>query len=225
MFQVNKFSLYLKGKNESSDKYIKLADYEIPTLSPGDIYQLELELPEADYDNPQFYMLGVTSRDSDYADIGVQSEYPINASEGQVQITNLKYDFHSRGNHDAYIVTAKSLGPGHKNGKLVYYNTVDKTVYKEVPFNDLAPGEEITDTIENADDMLSVDHEHLAVRIASIKNETNGDDWPTEKFRNMELLPAWFKGYINRVGRGDPDEYVISVPDTGIFTKVATSQM
>lgn len=223
LFQVNKFSLYLKGKDESSDKYIKLADYEIPTLSPGDIYQLELELPEADYDNPQFYMLGATSRDSDYADIGVQSERPINVSEGQVQITNLKYDFHSRGNHDAYIVTAKSLGPGHKNGKLVYYNTVDKTVYKEVPFNDLAPGEEITDTIENADDMLSIDHEHLAVRVASIKNETNGDDWPTEKFRNMELLPAWFKGYINRVGRGDPDGYVIPVPDTGIFTKVATA--
>ena len=49
----------------------------------------------------------------------------------------------------------KSLGPGHKNGKLVYYNTVDKTVYKEVPFTDLAPGQEITDTIENPNDMLS----------------------------------------------------------------------
>ena len=91
----------------------------------------------------------------------------IEANEGSVQIVDLKYDFHDRGNHDAYVVTAKSLGPGHKNGKLVYYNTVDKTVYKEVPFSDLAPGDEISDTIVNSDDMLSANHEHLAVRIAN----------------------------------------------------------
>ena len=96
----------------------------------------------------------ITTPNVEYAEIGVQSEYVIDADEGKVQIVDLKYDFHNRGNHDAYTVTAKSLGPGHKKGKLVYYNTVDKTVYKEVPFNDLAPGEEITDTIENADDMI-----------------------------------------------------------------------
>ena len=221
LFQVDKFSLYLKNKNESSDQYVKLADYDIPTLSPGDIYPLELDLPEADYDNPQFFVLGATSRDGDYADIGVQSEHPIDAGEGQVQITDVKYDFHSRGNHDAYTVTAKSLGPGHKNGKLVYYNTVDKTVYKEVPFTDLAPGEEITDTIENPDDMLSANHEYLAVRIASADEVSNGDNWPSDKFRNLELLPAWFKDYINRVGRGDPAGSGIVVPDTGAFTRTA----
>lgn len=221
LFQVDKFSLYLKNKDESSDQYVKLADYDIPTLSPGDIYPLELELPEADYNNPQFFVLGATSRDGDYADIGVQSEHPIDAGEGQVQITNVKYDFHSRGNHDAYTVTAKSLGPGHKNGKLVYYNTVDKTVYKEVPFTDLAPGQEITDTIENPDDMLSINHEYLAVRIASADEVSNGDNWPSDKFRNLELLPAWFKNYINRVGRGDPAESDIVVPDTGAFTNAA----
>lgn len=221
LFQVDKFSLYLKNKDESSDQYVKLADYDIPTLSPGDIYPLELELPEADYNNPQFFVLGATSRDNDYADIGVQSEHPIDAGEGQVQITDVKYDFHSRGNHDAYTVTAKSLGPGHKNGKLVYYNTVDKTVYKEVPFTDLAPGEEITDTIENPDDMLSINHEYLAVRIASADEASNGDNWPSDKFRNLELLPAWFKDYINRVGRGNPAGSGIVVPDTGAFTKTA----
>ena len=221
LFQVNSFSLYLKGKGESSDKYIKLADYEIPTLSPGDTYALELELPEADYNNPRSYVLGATSRDGEYAEIGVQSEYVIDADEGKVQIVDLKYDFHNRGNHDAYTVTAKSLGPGHKKGKLVYYNTIDKTVYKEVPFEDLAPGDEITDTIENPDDMLSANHEHLAVRIASA-DDGNGDDWPSDKFRNMELLPAWFKGYINRV-RGDADGADVIVPDTGVFTGIATT--
>ena len=49
----------------------------------------------------------------------------------------------------------ESLSPGHKNGKLVYYNTVDKKVCKEVPFTDLAPDQEITDAIENPDDMLT----------------------------------------------------------------------
>ena len=220
LFHVDKFSLYLKNEGEFSDKYVKLADYEIPMLSPGDTYQLELELPEADYNNPHTYILGATSRDDDYADIGVQSEYVVDASEGQVQITNLKYDFHNRGNHDAYTVTAKSLGPGHKNGKIVYYNTINKTVYKEVPFTDLAPGEEIIDTIENPDDMLSANHEYLAVRIASA-DEGNGDNWPSDKFRNMELLPAWFKGYINRIGGGDSGEVGPSAPDTGTYTKAA----
>ena len=223
LFHVDKFSLYLKNEGEFSDRYVKLADYEIPTLSPGDTYQLELELPEADYNNPHTYILGATSRDDDYADIGVQSEYVVDASEGQVQITNLKYDFHDRGDHDAYTVTAKSLGPGHKSGKLVYYNTVNKTVYKEVPFSDLAPGEEITDTIVNPDDMLSANHEYLAVRVASAGDEAgNGDTWPTEKFRNMELLPAWFKGYINQVGGRNADEIDPATPDTGAFTRVAT---
>ena len=223
LFHVDKFSLYLKNEGEFSDRYVKLADYEIPTLSPGDTYQLELELPEADYNNPHTYILGATSRDDDYADIGVQSEYVVDASEGQVQITNLKYDFHDRGDHDAYTVTAKSLGPGHKSGKLVYYNTVNKTVYKEVPFSDLAPGQEITDTIVNPDDMLSANHEYLAVRVASAGDEASaGDTWPTEKFRNMELLPAWFKGYINQVGGRNADEIDPATPDTGAFTRVAT---
>ena len=223
LFHVDKFSLYLKKKGESSDQYVELADYEIPTLAPGDIYSLELELPEADYNNPQYYVLGATSRNGDYADIGVQSEYPIDAGEGQVQITNLKYDFHNRGNHDAYTVTAKSLGPGHKNGKLVYYNTVNKTVYKEVPFTDLAPGEEIVDTIENSDEMLSANHEYLAVRIASADEVSNGDNWPSDKFRNMELLPAWFKGHINQVGGHNAEGIDIVVPDTGGFTKVVAT--
>ena len=104
---------------------------------------------------------------------------------------------------------------------LVYYNTVDKTVYKEVPFTDLAPGQEITDTIENPDDMLSANHEYLAVRIASADEASNGDNWPSDKFRNLELLPAWFKDYINRVGRGDPAGSDIVIPDTGAFTKTA----
>lgn len=223
LFHVDKFSLYLKNEGESSDKYVKLADYDIPTLSPGDTYQLELDLPAADYNNPHTYILGATSRNDDYADIGVQSEYVVDASEGQVQITNLKYDFHNHGDRDAYTVTAKSLGPGHKSGKLVYYNTVNKTVYKEVPFSDLAPGQEITDTIVNPDDMLSANHEYLAVRVASAGDEaSSGDTWPTEKFRNMELLPAWFKGYINQVGGGNADEIDPLVPDTGAFTRVAT---
>ena len=222
LFHVDKFSLYLKNEGESSDKYVKLADYEIPTLSPGDTYQLELELPAADYNNPHTYILGATSRNDDYADIGVQSEYVVDASEGQVQIINLKYDFHNHGNRDAYTVTAKSLGPGHKSGKLVYYNTVNKTVYKEVPFSDLAPGQEITDTIVNPDDMLSANHEYLAVRVASAGDEaSNGDTWPTEKFRNMELLPAWFKGYINQVGGSNAYKIYPATPDTGAFTRVA----
>ena len=222
LFQVNNFSLYLKDKDESGDHYVKLADYEIPTLSPGDLYQLELELPEADYNNPRTYTLGATSRDSDFATIGVQSESLIDAGEGSVQIIGLKYDFHNRGNHDAYIVTAKSLGPGHKSGKLVYYNTVDKTVYKEVPFSDLAPGQEIVDTIENTDDMLSANHEHLAVRVAYASDEaSNGDDWPTDKFRHLDLLPAWFKNYINKVGGRSADEADFIVPDTGVLTRVA----
>ena len=222
LFHVDKFSLYLKNEGESGDKYVKLADYDIPTLSPGDTYQLELDLPAADYNNPHTYILGATSRNDDYADIGVQSEYVVDASEGQVQITNLKYDFHNHGNRDAYTVTAKSLGPGHKSGKLVYYNTVNKTVYKEVPFSDLAPGQEITDTIVNPDDMLSANHEYLAVRVASAGDEaSNGDTWPTEKFRNMELLPAWFKGYINQVGGSNADKINPTVPDTGVFTRVA----
>lgn len=224
LFHVDKFSLYLKNEGESSDKYVKLADYDIPTLSPGDTYQLELDLPAADYNNPHTYILGATSRNDDYADIGVQSEYVVDASEGQVQITNLKYDFHDHGNRDAYTVTAKSLGPGHKSGKLVYYNTVNKTVYKEVPFSDLAPGQEITDTIVNPDDMLSANHEYLAVRVASAGDEaSNGDTWPTEKFRNMELLPAWFIGYINRVGgrsaEGQTTDDDIIVPNTGEFAQ------
>ncbi|MDO4753291.1 MAG: hypothetical protein Q4A36_03630 [Candidatus Saccharibacteria bacterium] len=219
LFHVDKFSLYLKNRDESSDRYAKLEDYNIPTLSPGETYQLELELPEADYTNPRMYVLGATSRDSEYAEIGVQSEHLIEAYEGPVQIVDLKYDFHNRGNHDAYTVTAKSLGPGYKNGKLVYYNTVDKTVYKEVPFNDLAPGSEIVDTIENSDDMLSATYEHLAVRVAKT-NENTGDDWPSDKLRHMELLPAWFKGYINKVGGRNINDMDIIVPNTGVFTRV-----
>ena len=231
LFHVDKFSLYLKDKDESSEQYIKLGDYEIPTLSPGELYSLELELPEADYNNPRIYVLGATSRDGDYAEIGVQSEYVVEANAGSVQITDLKYDFHNRGNHDAYIVTAKSLGPGHKNGKLVYYNTIDKTVYKEVPFEDLAPGEEIVDIIENTDEMLSANHEHLAARVMNVDEGIN-DSQPTNKNRKMELLPAWFKNYINRVGGRnaegidddeatdvDTDGAIVAVPDTGMFTK------
>ncbi|MBR3180814.1 hypothetical protein IKF63_01920, partial [Candidatus Saccharibacteria bacterium] len=217
-------SLYLKNEGESSDKYVKLADYDIPTLSPGDTYQLELDLPAADYNNPHTYVLGATSRNDDYADIGVQSEYVVDASEGQVQITNLKYDFHNHGNRDAYTVTAKSLGPGHKSGKLVYYNTVDKTIYKEVPFSDLAPGSEIVDTIENPDAMLSANHEYLAVRIASAADEANNsDNWPTDKFRHLELLPAWFTSYINKVGGRSAEKIDIIVPDTGKYTKVVSA--
>ncbi len=228
LFHVDKFSLYLKNEGESSDRYVKLGDYEIPTLSPGDTYQLELELPEADYNNPRIYVLGATSRDDEYAEIGVQSEHKIEASEGPVYIVDLKYDFHDRGNHDAYTVTAKSLGPGHKNGKLVYYNTIDKTVYKEVPFSNLAPGDEISDTLENSDDMLSINHEHLAVRVVSVGEGVN-DNLPTNQLRNMELLPAWFKNYINRAGGrsaeetdDDTDDNGIGVPNTGMFTGIAT---
>lgn len=227
LFHVEKFSLYLKNKGESSDEYVKLGDYEIPSLSPGELYQLELELPEADYNNPRTYVLGATSRDSDYAEIGVQSEHLIEASEGSVQIADLKYDFHNRGNHDAYTVTVKSLGPGHKKGKLVYYNTIDRTVYKEVPFEDLAPGEEISDTIENTDEMLSANHEHLAVRVMK-SDEGANESLPASIMRHMELLPAWFKDYINRVGGrsadgidDDSDEADVAVPNTGIFTGAA----
>jgi len=71
--------------------------------------------------------------------------------------------------------------------------------------------------------MLSANHEYLAVRVASAGDEaSNGDTWPTEKFRNMELLPAWFKGYINQVGGSNADEIVPAIPDTGAFTRVAT---
>ncbi|MDO5481205.1 MAG: hypothetical protein Q4F60_02590 [Candidatus Saccharibacteria bacterium] len=230
LFHVEKFSLYLKNKGEGSDKYVKLGDYEIPALSPGELYSLEVELPEADYNNPRAYVLGATSRDDDYADIGVQSEHLVEANEGSVQIIDLDYDFHNRGNHDAYTVTARSLGPGHKSGKLVYYNTVDKTVYKEVPFNDLAPGDEISDVLENSDIMLSATYEHLAVKVVKADEAANGD-LPTEKFRRMELLPAWFKDYINRVGGrsadggSKADEDDVSVPDSGIFTGIATGGM
>ena len=75
----------------------------------------------------------------------------------------------------------------------------------------------------NPDDMLSANHEYLAVRVASAGDEAgNGDTWPTEKFRNMELLPAWFKGYINQVGGRNADEIDPATPDTGAFTRVAT---
>ena len=222
LFHVDHFSLYLKNKDDSSDRYIKLGDWTIPPLSPGELYQLELELPEADYNNPRTYVLGATSRDSEYAEIGVQSEHLIEANEGQVQIMNLKYDFHNRGNHDAYTVTAKSLGPGHKNGKLVYYNRINKTVYKEVPFNDLAPGEEISDVIENPDDMLSANHEYLAVRVVKTADESNGgENLPANKNRYMELLPVWFKNYINKVGGRNSEGADILVPDTGMFTGIA----
>ena len=223
LFNVDKFSLYLKNNGESGDKYVKLGDYEVPTLKPGDLYSLELELPEADYNTSQTYVLGATSRNDEYADIGVQSEHLVEASDGKMQIVDLKYDFHSRGNHDAYTVTAKSLGPGHKNGKLVYYNTIDKTVYKEVPFDDLAPGDEISDTIENTDEMLSATFEHLAVRIEEGANGADTGSLPTYKMRHLELLPAWFKNYINRVGghgTGVHDDDDILVPNTGVFTNV-----
>lgn len=235
LFHVDKFSLYLKDKDESGEKYVKLGDYEIPTLSPGEFYQLELELPEADYNNPRGFVLGATSRDDEYADIGVQSEHLVEANEGPVQIVDLKYDFHDRGNHDAYTVTTKSLGPGHKNGKLVFYNTIDKTVYKEVPFEDLAPGEEFVDVIENSDDMLSANHEHLAVRVARA-DEGSNDNWPADKNRHLELLPAWFKNYINKVGgrsaEGEEDadapgvnvdEVGAIAPNTGVFTGIVTA--
>ena len=221
LFHVDKFSLYLKNEGESGDRYVKLGDWTIPTLAPGELYSLELELPEADYNNPRAYVLGATSRDDEYADIGVQSEYLVKADEGSVQLVDLKYDFHDRGNHDAYTVTAKSLGPGHKNGKLVFYNTVDKTVYKEVPFENLAPGEEISDIVENSDDMLSATYKYLAVRVVSAADEGSNDNWPAYKFRHMELLPAWFKGYINKVGGRSADGADIPVPDTGVFTRVA----
>ena len=72
--------------------------------------------------------------------------------------------------------------------------------------------------------MLSANHEYLAVRVASSDDETSSSDtWPTEKFRNMELLPAWFKGYINRVGGSNADEIDPAVPNTGAFTKIATA--
>ena len=224
LFHVDNFSLYLKGKDESSDKYVKLGDYKIPTLSPGELYSLELELPEVDYTNPRAYVLAATSRDSEYADIGVQSERLVEASEGSVQIANLKYDFHNHGNHDAYTVTAKSLGPGIKKGKIVFYNTIDKTVYKEIPFENLAPGNEFSCTIENPDDMLSATYEHFAVRIMGADESVNSNQ-PTYKFRHLELLPAWFKGYINKVGGRSADginnDPSAAVPNTGNFTTKA----
>ena len=75
--------------------------------------------------------------------------------------------------------------------------------------------------------MLSANHEHLAVRIMSADEGIN-ESLPAYKFRRMELLPAWFKDYINRVGRstdgidGDTDDDV-AVPNTGMFTGVTVA--
>ena len=222
LFHIKNFSLYLKNKGESSDKYLKIGDYEIPTLRPGETYALRIELPRADYANPRTFILGATSRNDEYANIGVQSEYSLEVTEGPVQITGADYDFHNHGHHDAYTATIKSLGPGKKSGKLVFYNTVDKDVYKEVSFSDLAPGDEMSSTIELSENMLSSEYKNLGVRVMS-NNEEVDDHWPTGKFRQAELLPAWFKDYINRINkfsRGDDAGYDenLLVPDTGVFT-------
>ena len=108
--------------------------------------------------------------------------------------------------------------------KIVFYNTIDKTVYKEIPFENLAPGNEFSYTIENPDDMLSATYEHFAVRIMGADESVNSNQ-PTYKFRHLELLPAWFKGYINKVGGRSADginnDPSAAVPNTGNFTTKA----
>lgn len=217
LFQIKNFSLYLKNKGDSSSKYVKIKDYEIPTLRPGETYKLEIELPEADYTNPHTYVLGATSRDDEYAEIGVQSEQYIEASEGPVQIVGTNYDFHDHGNHDAYKVTIKSYGPGIKKGKLTFFNTVSKEVYKEVSFDNLAPGVEFSHALENEYNMLSSTYENLGVKVTSNEEGTDGDS-PAGRFRQTELLAAWFKDHINRVGG---NRSATKSPDTGVFTEVA----
>ena len=67
--------------------------------------------------------------------------------------------------------------------------------------------------------------ENLAVRVLK-DGESLDDSQPTNKYRQVELLPAWFGDYINQVGSAnannldEDDETTPATPDTGALTKL-----
>ena len=135
---------------------------------------------------------------------------------------------------DAYVATVKSLGPGIKKGKIVFYNRNNSEVYLEKAFDGLAPGQTFTTRIMKTADMLSSTAENLAVRVLS-EGESLDEAQPTNKYRQVGLLPAWFGDYINQVGsananRFDEDDEAtddgggdenggagVDAPDTGVL--------
>ena len=222
LFNIKQLSFYIKNAGEGDNKYTKLKDLEISTLRPGEFLSLELELPEADYTDPKTFVLGVTSRGADYDTIGVQSDYPVEASEGPVYIISADYNF-LNGHTDSYAATIKSLGPGKKDGKLIFYDRTNLTIYQTSDFKDLAPGQELSFTLTADDKMLSSRYKNLGVRVLS-PDEKVDKTQPSNRFRRTELLPAWFQKYLNTVAptyfNADEDtnpEPAPSVPNTGIW--------
>ena len=224
LYDITKFSLYLKPADSHADKYVKIGDFDT-MLRPGDMYLMSLQLPESHHAyDPEFYTIGATSRDNVYSTIGIQSEAPIDIPEGPTRITSADYDFRSSPGKDAYTITIKSLGPGKKNGKIVFYNTSTLEVYQENKFEDLMPDAEMKATLTPPSGLLSKNYENLGIRI--LRNDEQLDDtWPTNRFRKTTLLPDWFAPYLNRVG-GDnmsEDDSFPSVPNTGAWTSAVTA--
>ncbi len=227
LFNIKEFSLYLKDQGAPDSEYTKFGDYSIPTLRPGETTSLTIELPEADYTNPHSYMLGATSRDAEFDEIGIQSEHLVDIPEGPTWLSDTDYDFRTLYRHDAYRVTIKSLGPGIKKGKIVFYNTGNLDVYKEVPFSNLYPGSETSADLELQYYMLSTAYKNLGVRILNNDEELD-DSWPSGKFGQVELLPAWMQDHINVVHpylNKDENETSddILVPNTGRNIAIITA--
>ena len=149
----------------------------------------------------------------------------MNIPEGPTRISATDYDFRTRAYQDSYTVTIKSLGPGTKKGKIVFYNTAKlEEVYDEVSFDNLTPGSETSATLNFPYHMLSEDAKNLGVRILNTDEELD-DNWPSGKFSRTELLPAWFHDRINPPSYNPiisvgSDEEDVPVPNTGSWTAV-----
>ncbi|MBQ9029723.1 hypothetical protein IJ114_03080 [Candidatus Saccharibacteria bacterium] len=223
LFNIKQLSFYIKNAGEGDNKYVKIKDLEINKLRPGEYLNLNLELPEADYIEEKSFVLGVTSRGEDYDAIGIQSDYPVNASEGPVYITSSNYNFLS-GRTDTYTATVKSLGPGKKSGKIVFYDRTNLTVYQSSDFKNLAPGEELSATLKADGKMLSSSFKNLGVRVLTLDEKIDKSQ-PSNRFRRTELLPAWYQKYLNTVAPtnfGTDEDTRLepttpSVPNTGLW--------
>ena len=221
LYDVHRFSLYVKPTGSHDDKYVKLGDYDT-ILQPGDMYLLRVQMPEPHYAyDAQSYTVGATSRDDTYSTIGVQTEGLVDVPEGPTRIVSTDYDFRSYPGRDAYTVTIKSLGPVKKNGKIVFYNTETLEVYQENQFKDLMPNDEFSATLSLPSDVLSKNYENLGTRVLN-NDETLDNTWPTNKFRKNILLPEWYAPYLNRVG-GAKEKSDPLVPNTGFWTRATSA--